>query len=114
MSSSSFFLRFVLLFAIAINTFAAPVARQRRQFNDFMNNLGFGRQGTAAFNGAWQAAQTGKANSDFSVDRIPPRNLDNFHLGGQASGGIPLIYNGPKNPSLGLGGAISGAVGVNG
>ncbi|CAF4950047.1 unnamed protein product [Rotaria socialis] len=54
------------------------------------------------------------ANTGFSIDRIPPRNLDNFHIGGQASGGIPLIYNGPKSPSLGLGGAISGATGVNG
>ncbi|CAF2092073.1 unnamed protein product [Rotaria magnacalcarata] len=105
MSSSSFF-GFVLLFAIVMNTMAAPVIRQRRQYN-------FGQQGTGAFERAWNAAQTGKANTGYGNGYGRFRSFDDFDAGGQVNGGIPLIYNGPQKSSIGLGAAVSSGLGAD-
>ena len=52
-------------------------------------------------------------NWSYRVDPLHPGgNKDIRHLGGGVSGGLPLINNGPNNPSLAIGGAASGAVGT--
>lgn len=49
----------------------------------------------------------------YRVDPFHPGgNKDIRHLGGGVSGGLPLISNGPNNPSLAIGGAASGGVGT--